>query len=322
MAKKSAILIHSSTDKNKDLLYATGFDATDAFTYIRTDKEYMIVNPLEYGRAVTQSGIDEVVNDNQFREQLKEDFSTARKIDLFLKGRGIKRLVMPYQSDAGLVDELRALKYKVTLASASEPFFPQRRTKTSDEIEMISQAQQANEKAMASAVSMIGDSTIGEDGFLYDMDGTRLTSEMVRRAIDRTLILSDCISSSPAIVACGDDATNPHSHGEGPLRANESIVIDIFPYSRETGYFGDMTRTVVRGKASPELKQMYEVVKQGQEMALMEAVEGTNNRDLTFRVRKFFEANGFSTNLEKGEGFFHGLGHGVGLEIHEQPMGR
>ena len=69
------------------------------------------------------------------------------------------------------------------------------------------------------------------------------------------------------IVAGGRQACDPHERGHGPLRAHEPIIIDIFPRSQKTGYFGDITRTVVRGRASEAVRKLYDTVCEGQKIA-------------------------------------------------------
>ena len=69
-------------------------------------------------------------------------------------------------------------------------------------------------------------------------------------------------------MAGGEQATDPHERGHGPLKAGEAIILDIFPQSETTGYWGDLTRTVCRGKAPTGLKKLYRAVKAAQAAAL------------------------------------------------------
>jgi Xaa-Pro aminopeptidase len=152
------------------------------------------------------------------------------------------------------------------------------------------------------------------------LDGEPLTSERVRSLIARTLMERAC-TARHTIVACGDQACDPHNHGSGPLRADLPVVIDIFPRSDETGYYSDMTRTVVRGEASGDLVDIYDAVLEAQLQALDRIRAGVDGRDVHQGVSSLFESRGFLTGLQDGrmQGFFHGTGHGVGLDIHEPP---
>ena len=123
------------------------------------------------------------------------------------------------------------------------------------------------------------------------------------------------------IVAGGKQGCDPHERGYGPLRAHEPIILDIFPRSMTTGYFGDITRTVVRGRASEAIRKLYDTVLQGQTFAFKSMREGVATVDVHKAVQEFFEKQGYKTGKKGGrmQGFFHGTGHGLGLEIHEPP---
>jgi Xaa-Pro aminopeptidase len=105
----------------------------------------------------------------------------------------------------------------------------------------------------------------------------------------------------------------------GPIRAHTSIIMDIFPRSQNTGFFGDITRTIVRGRASERLKQAYRLVEQGQQIGFRRIRNGVNAYDIHMEILQHFKNHGFETGLLDGrmQGFFHGTGHGLGLDIHE-----
>src|SRR5262249_32702701 len=107
----------------------------------------------------------------------------------------------------------------------------------------------------------------------------------------------------------------------GPIRANTSIIMDIFPRSQTTGYFGDITRTIVRGRASDRLKHAYHSVLHGQEIGFRRISDGDNAYDIHYESIDCVATEGLTTRLMNGrmQGFFHGTGHGLGLDIHEAP---
>ena len=150
--------------------------------------------------------------------------------------------------------------------------------------------------------------------------GLPLTSEKLRAVID-CAILQACGLAANTIVAGGIQACDPHERGHGRLRANEPIIIDIFPRSQKTGYFGDITRTVVRGRASEAVKKLYHTVWRGQKIGFEQIRAKVPTADIHKAVQKFFVQQGYKTGRRDGrmEGFFHGTGHGLGLEIHEAP---
>jgi Xaa-Pro aminopeptidase len=150
--------------------------------------------------------------------------------------------------------------------------------------------------------------------------GLPLTSERLRAVIDCAILQAGGLAAH-TIVAGGKQACDPHESGYGPLRANELIIIDIFPRSQKTGYFGDITRTVVRGRANETQRKLYDTVWQGQKIAFNKMRAGTPTSEIHQAVQDYFVQQGYKTGRHNGcmEGFFHGTGHGLGLEIHEAP---
>ncbi|HET7625976.1 MAG TPA: M24 family metallopeptidase, partial [Verrucomicrobiae bacterium] len=150
--------------------------------------------------------------------------------------------------------------------------------------------------------------------------GAPLTSEKLRGIIE-TAILQTCGVANRTIVAGGRQGCDPHESGHGPLRANETIILDIFPRSQKTGYFGDITRTVVRGHASEAIRKLYDTVLRGQKLAFEKVRANCATAEVHKTVQDFFESQGYKTGKRNGrmEGFFHGTGHGLGLDIHEAP---
>ena len=190
--------------------------------------------------------------------------------------------------------------------------------KTPEEVRLISDSLRKTKKAMELAINMISSSKI-QDGKLF-LNGSLLTSEMIKGEINSELSRLGCTASN-TIVACGIHSSMPNHRGEGPLFANQPIVIDIFPRSQESGYFGDMTRTVVKGEPSKDLERMYRTVLKGQRLGLSLIRHGAKVKDIHGTILEFFKESGFETGMIDGkqQGFIHSTGHGLGLEIHEPP---
>ena len=124
------------------------------------------------------------------------------------------------------------------------------------------------------------------------------------------------------IVACGADGADPHDRGSGPLDAEESIVVDIFPRDKETGYHADMTRTFLKGEASEELRERYEITREAHGAALDAVEAGATGADVHDAVCDVYEEAGYATLRDDPStetGFIHGTGHGIGLDVHELP---
>jgi Xaa-Pro aminopeptidase len=147
-----------------------------------------------------------------------------------------------------------------------------------------------------------------------------LTSERLRAVIDTAVLQAGGLAAN-TIVAGGRQGCDPHERGHGQLHAHEPVIIDIFPRSQATGYFGDITRTVVRGRASAAVQKLYDTVKRGQKIAFQKIRSGASTSAIHNAVQVCFEQQGFATGKHNGRmrGFFHGTGHGLGLEIHESP---
>ena len=150
--------------------------------------------------------------------------------------------------------------------------------------------------------------------------GGVLTSERLRAEIDSAILRAGGLPAN-TIVAGGEQACDPHDRGSGPFRAGELIILDIFPRDARTGYYGDMTRTVVKGRATDAQRQLWLTVQAGQRMSIESTRAGADGKAIHDRTKKFFKDAGYPTETRDGRhvGFFHGTGHGLGLEIHEAP---
>jgi Xaa-Pro aminopeptidase len=204
----------------------------------------------------------------------------------------------------------------VSLQIDPQLYRDERRQKTAAEVEGIEEAQRATERAVRHAIELLSQSD-ERDGVLH-FAGIPLTSERLRAEIEVALTRDGMDSAASPIVAGGPGAADPHWLGSGPLRAGEAIVLDVFPRSKRTRYFADMTRTVVKGNPREELKAMYQAVLRAQEAAFGEIRAGANGRDVHAAVEAVFEEEGFSA--DDGPRYIHGTGHGIGLEIHEAPV--
>ena len=315
------LLIIADSETDSDLLHATGFLVPDPLIYLELDGEkVLLVSDLEYGRARSQARVDHVVSISPYEEELRERGTPVRPtavLDLFLKERDIRDLVVPGSFPLGHAEPLRELGYELKVRQ--DPFFPQRTIKRADEVEAIHRCQQATEECMRFVIDRLKRSEIRGNGLVL-ASGEPQTSERLRREARRFLLDRGFLAKA-IIIAGGDQGCDPHDDGSGPLPANRPIIIDIFPRSLETRYWGDMTRTVVRGQASAAVKKLYRDVLAAQETAFELLRPGAHGKDVHQAVIDSFDANGNPTEEREGRkvGFIHGTGHGVGLDIHEMP---
>jgi len=185
------------------------------------------------------------------------------------------------------------------------------RKKTLKQVTFILETQRIAEVAMQAVID-------------YLQLATTPTSEEAHAIIDRVLTEHGCESPEGYVVAGGKQSCEPHEIGSGALRDHEPIVIDIFPRSKFTGYFADMSRTVCIGTPPKRLKKMYNTVLDAQELAIAMVAPGVVCSDIQDAVEKLFIKRGYETSgkgkeFAYAEGFVHGIGHGVGKSIHEEP---
>jgi len=317
-----ARLIYSASESDANMLWATRFFAPDPFIFIqKRNKTCLVMNDLEVDRAKSQAHVDRVLSYSEYVKRWQQrgtQFPSAAEVLLeVFKDLRITGVEVPSTFPLGLADQLR--NFGITVRPKPDPFWPDREFKTEAEVRFISESLRAAERGMEAGIDAVRRSEIRKNGYLY-LDGTRLTSEILKRIINTTIMAQGYVPSH-TIVASGDQCVDPHNQGSGPVRANTSIIMDIFPRSQKTGYFGDITRTVVRGRASERLKQAYRCVEQGQQIAFRRIRDGASAYDIHNEILDYFRTESFETGLVKGrmQGFFHGTGHGLGLDIHEAP---
>jgi Xaa-Pro aminopeptidase len=316
-----ARLIVADSEHSADMRYATRFAAPDPFIFLeKNGRTTIVLNDLEIDRGRQQARVDEIVAYSEISERLKQNGAEPQLRDVlveFLREQKVTHALVPESFPLGLATFLSARGVNV---QPKQGFFWERREhKTQAELRMIRRALAITEAGMARAVEVLKSAGIGKDARLR-WGGEVLTSERLRAEID-TAILRQGGLPSQTIVAGGNQACDPHERGSGPLRANSLIIVDVFPREPQSGYFGDLTRTFVRGKANEKQRRLWEVVKQGQELALRRIKPRVAGKSVQDEVKILFEKKGYLTAKKRGHwtGFFHGLGHGLGLELHEEP---
>jgi Xaa-Pro aminopeptidase len=315
-------LIVAASEQDPDMLYATRFFAPDAFIFLEEHgKRTLVLSDLEIDRARKQANADKFVSYSALEREVQGTRKKAppyeKVLSHFLRKRGVRSALVPANFPLGFARELEASK--IRLRTTNGLFWPEREAKTEEELKLMRRALQITESGMARGIEVLSASKPGP-GKKLTWSGKRLTSEILRAEIDSAVLRAGGLPAN-TIVAGGDQACDPHERGSGPLKANSLIILDIFPRDAKTGYFGDMTRTVVRGQASEEQRKLWQTVREGQELALKKMKPGVDGLTLHNEVKQFFTDRGFPTEVRDGRqvGFFHGTGHGLGLEIHEFP---
>jgi Xaa-Pro aminopeptidase len=317
--KATVFIAASELDSN--LYHATKFIAPDPFIYLEIKGErLMIMNDLEMDRAKSQASVDRVLSYSEIERRARDHgVATPGSVDIVhvvLRDAKIKQVQVPANFPYSHAARLQELGYQVH--AKPDPFYEQRVVKTAEEVRHIEAAQRATEEAVAAAHDLLRRATI-EQGQLR-LNGDLLTSERVKKLINVKLMERDCVAQH-TIVAGGEQACDPHNEGSGPLPSHRSIIFDVFPRSASSRYFADMSRTVVRGTPSAELKKLYQTVRDAQEEAITKIKDGADGMKIHRGICDRFEKAGYKTGLVNGrmQGYFHGTGHGVGLDIHEAP---
>ena len=328
---EQTLLVIGAPEHDAAAYHLSGFLAPDPVICLRVvGKVYLAVSSMEYGRAKREARVDEVLSFDElgFVQLARELQSGGRALAataaglLEKLGAATSPVAVPPSLGVLYADELRARGLAVT--PDAKLFADLRRAKTEEEISYIERTQRAVESACARAVGILEEASVGENGTLL-YGGEVLTSERLRSEIDVELLRRG-YAADGTITASGAQAADPHERGHGPLRTGQSIILDIFPVDKASRYYADMTRTFVKGEPSPELQRMYDAVFKGQEAALSMIRAGVNGRDVHKKVSDILHQAGYKTLVHDQkpgeplqEGFIHGTGHGVGLEIHEAP---
>jgi Xaa-Pro aminopeptidase len=324
-----------SNSLNANMHYVTGFLAPDPFLFLKKVDEdpLIVVSQMELERAKKESHVKDV------RSYLEYDYVKMVRSATDVKVGGMKfvasvakkeltankSIYVPPNFPVMLADVLRTagLKVKPTFDVVEKA----RETKEHDELKAIASVQNTVEKATSKAVELISSAEVAPDGRLFSRNRGKkepLTAGRVRAVFDHTFTDNGCVAEEETIVACGPRSAVPHYAGdaEDVLKANQPIILDVFPRSIRKRYVSDMTRTVVKGRASKQVKKMFEAVLETRNAAMDKIKAGVLGSQMQELCYGMFEKAGYETirgGRQTNKGYIHGLGHGVGLEVHEGP---
>ncbi len=312
------LLLLGATADYADVRYAAGFTAPDPFLFLDDGtQKILLVSMLEYGRALATAGACRVLLARDLPISKAEQRRLSGGAWGLLQLVGRRSVCVSQKFPVALARRLEQKGIRVNVLKTAP--YPQREVKTEAEVVAIARVQRAAAASIEMAAQLLHSCTVDRAGFVR-CRGKKLTSEMLRTAIEVELVRAQC-HPGDSIVASGPMSANPHECGHGPIRAGTPIILDIFPSCKITGYFGDITRTLVKGRAPAALHLMLDAVYRGQRRALQAIRAGVAFRTPCLAVMDYFKRRGFVTEVKDGvaRGFIHGLGHGVGLDIHEAP---
>jgi Xaa-Pro aminopeptidase len=325
-----AVLIYADSFRSADMRHAVPLGVPDPFLYAEENgSRHVFVSSMEATR-LRELGLFDV----HPREELGFDELVASGIapsevtaQLALRAvgsLGLRRASVPDDFPVWLADRFRA--DGVELDVDQELFDDRRRAKTEAQLAGMRRAQLAAEAAMDVCRELLRRAEIRGDDLL--LDGEQLTVEHVKADLNVVFAAHDT-TADEYIVAPGAQSAVGHDMGSGPIRPNTPLVVDIFPRDNASAIYTDMTRTFVVGDVADDVREWHRLCKEALDRAITEIRAGVEARAVFDGACELFEAAGEPTQRTKqpgetlADGFFHGLGHGVGLEVHEQPsMGR
>jgi Xaa-Pro aminopeptidase len=320
------LLIWGDTIRAPELRHEVPVLIPDEFLYAEVGgRRVVVIHSLEIARVRAETDLEILAHEQLGKDELADQGLEPWQLEqeLVLRGcreLGVERAVVPGCFPLGLADFLRAGGIELTVDR--DVFDRRRRAKNETELAGIRRAQKACEAGLDAARELLRRAK--ENGEGLEVDGEPLTSERLKRVIENVFADHE-VEAGEMIVSHGPQTAVGHDMGSGQIRANEPIVFDVFPKDKQTGCYADMTRTYVIGEPSDEVREWYRLVKEALDRSTAEVKPGKNGRELYELVCDIFQRAGYKTQLNKepGEvledGFFHGLGHGVGLEVHELP---
>jgi len=324
------VLIYGDTETSPTLRHEVPLAIGDSFLYLEADgRRAVLTNALEEGRiARAAPELERLLGDAFGRDELIAAGHPWWAIDQEVCVRAVASLdireaAVPPNFPMALADRLRA--DGIELQAAGALFAQRRRHKTDAEMAGIRRATAAGLEALGGAATMLHEAAIRGDG-LWDGD-ERLTAESVRARIREVCARLGAPAPADIMVKpMGPDPHIGHDPGSGPLPAHAPILIDLWPQDEESSCWSDMTRTFVRGDISDAIADLHALVLSAHEQSCAAVRPRVKGVDLYGIACDVFEAAGYPTGRTKqpGEtlrdGFYHGLGHGVGLAVHEPPV--
>jgi Xaa-Pro aminopeptidase len=233
---------------------------------------------------------------------------------------GLKEATADPEMPVAIADRLRA--DGVALHPDHKAIAARRRSKTDAELGGIRRAQAAAEAGMAAAAGLLR--AAARDGDRLIHGGEVLTAETVRAAL-RDACQAHGAPAPPDVIVASAWSGGGHDPGSGPLPAGLPIVIDLWPRDEESGCWADMTRTFVVGEVPDEVRALEALVRDALERAREAVRPGITGRELHDIACDIFEEAGHRTQRtgpgeeHADDGFQFSLGHGVGLQVHEDP---
>jgi Xaa-Pro aminopeptidase len=330
-----ALFLYSDSFKQANMYYLSGFLAPDPFVLLKKvgGEAILVINPMEHSRAQKEAGVKDVrsYSDYDYFGTLQAAVDPKLGLLKFIAGIAQRELgskttiFVPPEFPTIFADAFR--KEGLTITSSFDVIEKARETKEADEIEHIKHVQTVVETVTAHAIDVIAAADIdGKGTLVVREDGKRqpLTVGKLKATLGHGFLDHRCVIDEEIIVACGPKGADPHYFGrpEDALKANQPIILDIYPRSVTNRYCTDMTRTVVKGRATREVKSMFAAVLEAKNASTDRLKAGAPGSEAYNTCCDILERAGYVTTRggrTTNKGFTHSLGHGIGLQVHESP---
>ncbi|HZT97934.1 MAG TPA: Xaa-Pro peptidase family protein [Chloroflexota bacterium] len=316
---RTPIFLYGDSYRTPNIYYLSHFLAPDPFIFVRSEEaDTVVVSPLEKDRADKEARVSRVLSYRDFdydrflQETGDRTEAMARLMAAVLDGGGGEEFRVEATFPVFFADRLRERGFQ--LLPDSDLLVAERRHKSQGEIEALARSQARAEEAIRQAAEILAESEVRDQTLVYR--GVPLTSERLRAEL-AVSFARDGFASESMIIAPGPGSSDPHWTGAGLIKPGEPLILDIFPLDQESRYFGDVTRTYVKGEPDPRLQRMFEAVRRAQTRALEMVGPGVNGREVHETVVETFKEEGFDD--DSSAKYIHGTGHGLGLEVHELP---
>ena len=323
----TSVLIVGDTMRTPELRHEVPLGIPDPFFYAELDgRRVVAISAMEAARVEgLETGLEvhstEEFGADEIRRSGLDIHTAATELAVRIaRGLGIDEATVPRNFPLGIGDALRGAG--IELDVDQKLFDDRRRRKSEHELAGIRRAQRAAEAGVAVARDLLRRSKPSNGGL--SVDGETLTCELVKQHV-QSAFLAHGASAQEMIVSHGPQTAIGHDMGSGPIAADDIVLLDLFPVDLESRCVADLTRTFVVGNVPDEIHNWHRLCREALDLAVAEIRPGVNGGDVHRLVSEFFAERGFPTLLTKPEGevlrdgFYHGLGHGVGLEVHESP---
>jgi Xaa-Pro aminopeptidase len=324
-----ALLASGSAFETPNILWLTGFRSADEIIYLKNRGDVPIVAAsfLAAERVPKESFITRIHDyTDVIMKLLQENKAVIDNMDkiygsLLTAQFSGKTLGVPDDFPASLLVMLQKMGFTVKVVR--DLVREARARKSSKEIKIIKKAGDATTGAIAQVVEMVKHSSIGANKVLMHK-GKPLTVGMIKLALEHFLLDKGAESSEDAIIAVGNKAFDWHYLGVSgdKLKAGVPIIMDVFPRLKLERYIADVTRTVVRGPVPKRVQEMFDAVSAAAGASVDALTDGTIIDDVNLTCVNILKQHGFDSrrlNPAAKDGMTHGLGHGIGLEVHELP---